>query len=52
MTLLALWKDRYLAYCCMKDYCDDVVTKDGLVPKDRDVLNPKKKCVSDKVQKR
>ena len=35
----ALWKDRFLARCCMKD-CDEVVTKDGLVPKDSDVLDP------------
>ena len=35
----ALWKDRFLAHCCMKD-CDEVVTTDNLVPKDSDVLDP------------
>ena len=29
----ALWKDRFLAHCTMKD-CDEVVVKDGLIPKD------------------
>ena len=38
----ALWKDRFLAHCCMKD-CDEVVTTDNLVPKDSDVLDPKDK---------
>ena len=36
----ALWKDRFLAHCCMKD-SDEVVTTDNLVPKDSDVLDPK-----------
>ena len=36
----ALWKDRFLAHCCMKE-CDEVVTTDNLVPKDSDVLDPK-----------
>ena len=36
----ALWKDRFLAHCAMKDF-DDVVIKDKLVPKDTDVLDPK-----------
>ena len=36
----ALWKDRFLAHCCTKDY-DEVVIKDDLVPKDSEVLDPK-----------
>lgn len=38
----ALWKDRFLAHCCMKDF-DDVVLNDGLVPKDSETLDPAEK---------
>ena len=38
----ALWKDRFLAHCCMND-SDEVVTTDNLVPKDSDVLDPKER---------
>ena len=36
----SLWRDRFLAYCTMKDF-DEVVIQDNLVPKDSDVLDPK-----------
>ena len=37
----SLWKDRFLAHCCVKE-CDDVVERDGLVPEDAKSLDPTK----------
>ena len=37
----SLWKDRFLAHCCVKD-CDDVVLHDGLVPDDAKLLDASK----------
>ena len=35
-----MWSDKFLSYCICKD-CDEVLLKDGIVPPDADVLEPK-----------